>query len=84
VQLARPLTPAAARAALAAAPGLTVVDEPSAARYPTPRAQSGCDAVAVGRIRAGRVFDPGVTLWLVGDQLRKGAALNAVQIAEAL
>ncbi|MFN9305341.1 MAG: aspartate-semialdehyde dehydrogenase [Planctomycetota bacterium] len=84
VQLARPLTPSAARAALAAAPGLAVVDEPAAARYPMPSAQSGRDAVAVGRIRVGRVFDPGVTLWLVGDQLRKGAALNAVQIAEAL
>jgi aspartate-semialdehyde dehydrogenase len=84
VQLERPLTAAAAAALLTAAPGLAVVDDPSAARYPTPSAQTGRDEVAVGRIRRGRVFEPGVTFWLVGDQLRKGAALNAVQIAEAL
>ena len=45
---------------------------------------AGFDDVAVGRVRLGRVFDPGLTFWLVGDQLKKGAALNAVQIAEAL
>jgi aspartate-semialdehyde dehydrogenase len=84
VQLAQPLTPDAARAALAAAPGLCVVDDPAAARYPMPSTVAGRDDVAVGRIRVGRVFDPGVTFWLVGDQLRKGAALNAVQIAESL
>lgn len=84
VQLDRPVDPAAVRAAFAAAPGLVVVDEPAAARYPMPRDVAGSDAVAVGRVRSGRVFEPGVTFWLVGDQLRKGAALNAVQIAEAM
>jgi aspartate-semialdehyde dehydrogenase len=84
VHLEQPLTPAAARAALAAAPGLVVVDDPAMGRYPMPSTVAGTDAVAVGRIRAGRVFRPGVTFWLVGDQLRKGAALNAVQIAEAV
>ena len=84
VQLARPLDRAAARAVFAAAPGLAVVDDPASARYPMPSAHAGRDEVGVGRIRSGRVFDPGVTFWLVGDQLRKGAALNAVQIAEAL
>lgn len=83
VQLAAPLDSGAARALFAAAPGLVVVDDPAAGRYPMPSAVANTDAVAVGRIRGGRVFAPGVTFWLVGDQLRKGAALNAVQIAEA-
>jgi aspartate-semialdehyde dehydrogenase len=84
VQLARPLDVAAARELLAAAPGLELVDEPERQRYPMPLAMAGRDPVAVGRIRAGRVFSPGLTFWLAGDQLRKGAALNAVQIAELL
>lgn len=84
VQLERPLDVAAARAVLAGAPGLEVVDEPQHGRYPMPLAMAGRDAVAVGRLRAGRVLQPGLTFWLVGDQLRKGAALNAVQIAERL
>ena len=49
-----------------------------------PLQMAGRDPVAVGRVRAGRVFAPGLTFWLSGDQLRKGAALNAVQIAELL
>jgi aspartate-semialdehyde dehydrogenase len=81
---ARELTPAAARARLAAAPGVEVVDAPEQRRYPMPLHASGGDAVAVGRVRTSRVFAPGLALWLCGDQLRKGAALNAVQIAERL
>lgn len=73
-----------ARVLLARAPGLDLVDDPAAQRYPMPIGQAGRDAVAVGRLRAGRVFAPGLTFWLCGDQLRKGAALNAVQIAERL
>jgi aspartate-semialdehyde dehydrogenase len=84
VQFARPLELAAARACLADAPGLEVCDDPELRRYPTPLAMAGRDAVAVGRLRIGRVLHPGLTFWLVGDQLRKGAALNAVQIAERL
>jgi aspartate-semialdehyde dehydrogenase len=84
VSLQRPLDRAAARAVFAAAPGLAVVDDLAAARYPMPNLQTGRDEVAVGRIRTGRVFDPGLTFWLVGDQVRKGAALNAVQIAELI
>lgn len=84
VELQRPLDPAAARAALAAFPGVQVEDEPAAARYPTPAQVSGQDPVWVGRVRASRVFDPGLNFWVVGDQLLKGAALNAVQIAELL
>lgn len=84
VRLQRPLSPAAARALLGSAPGLELVDEPAQHRYPMPLAMAGRDPVAVGRIRSSRIFDPGLTFWLVGDQLRKGAALNAVQIAELL
>ncbi|MBX3463474.1 MAG: aspartate-semialdehyde dehydrogenase [Planctomycetes bacterium] len=84
VQLGRPLPVAAARDLLAGAPGLELVDDPAQQRYPMPLPMAGRDPVAVGRIRAGRVFAPGLTFWLAGDQLRKGAALNAVQIAELL
>lgn len=84
VELARPLAVADARVLLAGSPGLELVDEPAQQRYPMPIEQAGRDAVAVGRLRAGRVFAHGLTFWLVGDQLRKGAALNAVQIAEQL
>lgn len=82
VALERPLAVDAARALLAAAPGLELVDDPAKKRYPMPIDQAGRDAVAVGRLRAGRVLPNGLTFWLAGDQLRKGAALNAVQIAE--
>lgn len=84
VSLLRPLRPEAARGLFAGSPGLVVEDDPAQARYPQPAQMTGADAVAVGRIRASRAFDPGLTFWLVGDQLRKGAALNAVQIAELL
>jgi aspartate-semialdehyde dehydrogenase len=82
VQLARPLAPAEARRLLAAAPGVEVHDEPAQKVYPMPLPMAGRDPVAVGRIRASRVFDGGISFFLSGDQLRKGAALNAVQIAE--
>ena len=82
VQLERPMTPDEARALFAASPGLELVDEPAARRYPMPLPMSGRDAVAVGRVRTARAFAPGLSYWLCGDQLRKGAALNAVQIAE--
>ncbi len=72
------------RAWLAAAPGVAVVDDPATVSFPTPRDASGGDDVLVGRIRR----DPGrphaIDLWLTADQLRKGAALNAVQIAESV
>ena len=83
-QFERPLSVAQAHALLAAADGVELVDDPAARRYPMPLLQAGRDAVAVGRVRPGRVFTPGLTFWLAGDQLRKGAALNAVQIAERL
>jgi len=72
------------RAALSAAPGVTVLDDPASAAYPTPLELVGTDGVFVGRIRAD-LHDPNALLfWSVADNLRKGAALNAVQIGEAL
>lgn len=84
VELERSLTPDEARALFAAAPGLIVQDDPAAQLYPQPRPMAGRDEVAVGRIRRSRVFERGLSFWICGDQLLKGAALNAVQIAEAL
>ena len=84
VKLEKNLTVTEAREVFGSSPGLTVLDDPENARYPMPCDYAGLDDVAVGRVRLGRVFDPGLTFWLVGDQLKKGAALNAVQIAEAL
>jgi aspartate-semialdehyde dehydrogenase len=72
------------RKALADAPGVTVVDDPQNYVYPMPLESAGKDDVYVGRIRKDLADDNGNTLWLTGDQIRKGAALNAVQIAEYL
>lgn len=78
----RPLSLAQLRAALAAAPGVSLVDEPLADRYPTPLLVSGQDNVHVGRVRVHPSEPATYDLWVVGDQIRKGAALNAVEIAE--
>ena len=72
------------REALKAAPGVTVVDDPQNYVYPMPLESAGHDEIYVGRIRKDLADDNGNTLWLTGDQIRKGAALNAVQIAEYL
>lgn len=82
VETARSITPGEARAVFAAAPGLVVQDDPAQRLYPMPSALAGSYEVAVGRIRPSRVFAPGLAFWVVGDQLLKGAALNAIQIAE--
>lgn len=75
-----------AREAIAAAPGVQVVDSPFLDKplYPTPLDSSNGDDCLVGRIRRDLVLDNALTFWVVGDQVRKGAALNAVQIAELL
>ncbi|MEO5628532.1 MAG: aspartate-semialdehyde dehydrogenase [Thermomonas sp.] len=79
------LTAAHARELLEAAPGIEVVDEPRGGGYPTPVTHaSGKDAVYVGRIREDLSHPLGLNLWVVADNIRKGAALNAVQIAELL
>src|SRR5205823_7018632 len=73
-----------AREALAEAPGLELIDEPQKNRYPTPLNVAGKDNCQVGRVRLDCAFESGLSFWVSGDQLLKGAALNAVQIAELL
>jgi aspartate-semialdehyde dehydrogenase len=70
------------RALLTSSPGIVVVDDPSAQRYPTPRAVAGSDDVQVGRIRRDAGTENGIALFFSADNLRKGAATNAVQVAE--
>jgi aspartate-semialdehyde dehydrogenase len=83
VETERPLTPDDARAALAAFPGVRVMDDPAGNVFPTPLDVAGIDAVLVGRIRRDLNSDR-LWLWSVVDNLRKGAATNAVQIAETM
>ena len=80
----RPVSLEAARAVLAKASGLDLIDEPLSDRYPTPLAAAGKDNCQVGRLRLDCALENGLGLWVSGDQLLKGAALNAVQIAELL
>lgn len=80
----RPVSLADARAALAEAPGLQVVDDPVNARYPMPLFAAGKDDCEVGRLRIDCALDNGLAFWVSGDQLLRGAALNAVEIAELL
>ena len=84
VETERPISVGEARAAFAAAKGVVVLDEPAEKRYPMPLFLAGCDPVYVGRIRKDLACDNGLTFWCVSDQIRKGAALNAVQILELL
>jgi len=84
IQLREPLSPEECRELLAASPGLIVVDDPGAGKYPLARDGAGRDEVLVGRIRRDPSDDRCLNLWVVGDNLRKGAALNAVQVAELL
>jgi aspartate-semialdehyde dehydrogenase len=84
VETERPVTPDEARAAFATAEGVVLVDDPAAKRYPMPLEVAGKDPVYVGRIRRDISNRNGLAFWCVSDQIRKGAALNAVQIAEWL
>jgi aspartate-semialdehyde dehydrogenase len=84
IETEKKLTPDEARKLLAAAPGVKVMDDPANKQYPMPLLTSGQDLVWVGRIREDVSHPKGLALWVVGDQLRKGAATNAVQIAEIL
>lgn len=84
LQFARAMSPERAREILAKAPGVRVVDDPAAKAYPMPIVASGTDDTYVGRIRRDPTVEHGLNLWVVADNLRKGAALNAVQIAELL
>jgi aspartate-semialdehyde dehydrogenase len=80
----RPVSLERAREVLAKAPGLELLDEPQNNRYPMPLGVSGKDNCQVGRVRLDCAFENGLSFWVSGDQLLKGAALNAVQIAELL
>lgn len=80
----KPITLESARAVLAKAPGLDIVDDPAQKLYPLPLHVAGRDNCQVGRLRLDCALDNGLAFWVVGDQLLKGAALNAVQIAELL
>ena len=84
IETERPITPDEARRALMGAPGVTVVDNPSCNEYPMPLYVNRQDPVYVGRIREDYSSDNGLTFWVVGDQIKKGAALNAVQIGQYL
>ncbi len=84
VQTREPLSPERARELLAAAPGVTVLDDPAQALYPLAIDASGNDEVFVGRIRRDPGHERALDLWIVADNLRKGAATNAVQIAEIM
>jgi aspartate-semialdehyde dehydrogenase len=84
VQTREPLSAADCRALLEEAPGLVVVDDPSRHLHPTARDAAGRDEVFVGRIREDGSHPRALNLWVVADNLRKGAATNAVQLAELL
>jgi aspartate-semialdehyde dehydrogenase len=84
VEFERPITEEQARAALKAMPGVSVIDHRVDEGYVTPQESAGEDAVYVSRIRKDPTVAHGLNLWIVADNLRKGAALNAVQIAELL
>lgn len=84
IEFTEPVSLAAARAALAAAPNVTVLDDPAGKVYPMPAMLEGTDDTYVGRLRTDPTVESGLNMWVVADQLRKGAALNAVQIAELL
>jgi aspartate-semialdehyde dehydrogenase len=83
-QFDRPVDADVARAAFVGKPGIQVVDDPAHKIFPVPLDTTGKDDCLVGRIRKNLVLDNALDLWVVGDQVRKGAALNAVQIAELL
>jgi len=84
VELTYPMAPAEVKAILAEAPGVVVQDDPAVALYPQPLSAAGQDEVFVGRIRQDSSHPRGIAMWIVSDNLRKGAALNAIQIAEEL
>ena len=84
IETEKPISVEEAQKAIAAAPGCTLKDDPATLTYPMPLETAGKDDVYVGRVRKDISDENGLTFWLSGDQIRKGAALNAVQIAEYL
>jgi aspartate-semialdehyde dehydrogenase len=84
IETRKPITVEAVRKLLAAAPGVRLIDDPAGARYPVPIEAAGTDDTHVGRIRRDPSVENGLAMWVVADNIRKGAATNAVQIAELL
>jgi len=84
VEFSDPISPDTARRILAESPGVKVLDDVNISLYPQPWSAAGSDDVYVGRIRKDNSCDCGLAMWVVSDNLRKGAALNAVQIAETM
>ncbi|MFI5258037.1 MAG: aspartate-semialdehyde dehydrogenase [Candidatus Limnocylindrales bacterium] len=84
VETVKPMTPDEARRAFAAVPGVVVMDEPAAHVYPIATKAAGKDEIFVGRVRKDPSVERGLAFWVVSDNLRKGAATNAVEIAEVL
>ncbi len=84
IETEKPLSVAKARSLIRKAKGVQLCDQPEKSKYPTPIQVAGKDDCLVGRIRKDEGARNGLCLWIVGDQLRKGAALNAIQIAESL
>jgi len=84
VELSEPMTVDAARRTIAQAPGIRILDDPTVSLYPQPWPVAGSDEVFVGRIRQDPYHSYSLAMWVVADNLRKGAALNAVQIAETM
>ncbi len=84
VEFTHPMSPSEARDILAAAPGVIVADDPATRTYPMAIDAQGRDEVFVGRIRRDTALDNGLSMWIVSDNIRKGAATNTVQIAELL
>ncbi|MDQ6674667.1 MAG: aspartate-semialdehyde dehydrogenase [Chloroflexota bacterium] len=82
IELERPMQPDEAREILRSAPGVVVLDDARASEYPVPLSAAGADPVFVGRVRSDPSHARGLALWVVSDNLRKGAALNAVQVFE--
>ncbi|MGB2854550.1 MAG: aspartate-semialdehyde dehydrogenase [Dehalococcoidia bacterium] len=84
IEFSRPMSPQEARQILAEAPGVKVQDDPGISLYPHPWSAAGTDDVFVGRIRKDASHERGLAMWVVSDNIRKGAALNTVQIAETM
>jgi aspartate-semialdehyde dehydrogenase len=84
IETEKKITPQECRDVLSKAPGVVVEDDPSLFRYPLALYATGKDETFVGRIREDESIEKGINMWVVSDNIRKGAALNAVQIAEIL
>jgi len=84
IEFSQPMSPDEAKRILAKAPGIKILDDPAISLYPQPWSAAGTDEVFVGRIHRDASHPNGLVMWVVADNLRKGAALNTIQIAEEM